>query len=128
MRVRPDSSAARRGHALHHADDTALIAAPVFAVMAGAWLIWAVLAPLAGGSLAALLVCGLYAGYNHYALVHHVLHHHERLVARVGWGRIERCHRVHHACHDVNFGVTTTLWDRIFGTYQPETRSRTSRS
>lgn len=121
-------SVGRRGHAMHHADDTALVAAPVFVVMAGAWLIWTMLAPLAGVSLAALLVCGLYAGYNHYALVHHVLHHHQALVARVGLGRLERCHRVHHARHDVNFGVTTTLWDRIFRTYQPEMRSRTSRS
>ncbi len=121
-------SIARRGHAMHHADDRAPIAAPVFVVMAGACLIWAALALLVGAGIAALLVCGAYLGYNHYALLHHVLHHHEVLAARVGLRRLERGHCVHHAHHDVNFGVTSTLWDRIFRTYQPEIFSRTSRS
>jgi sterol desaturase/sphingolipid hydroxylase (fatty acid hydroxylase superfamily) len=34
-------------------------------------------------------------------------------------------HRVHHGCNDIyidkNFGGVLMLWDRIFGTYQPET-------
>lgn len=121
-------SIARRGHAMHHADDMAPIAAPVFVVMAGTFLIWAVLALLVGTGIAALLVCGVYLGYNHYALLHHVLHHHEVLAARVGLQRLGRGHRIHHVRHDVNFGVTSTLWDRVFRTYQPEIFSKTSRS
>lgn len=121
-------SIARRGHAMHHSNDRAPIAAPVFVVMAGVFLIWAALALLIGSGIAALLACGLYLGYNHYALVHHVLHHHEALAARVGLQRLERRHRIHHVHHDVNFGVTSTLWDRVFGTRQPETFSKTSRS
>ena len=122
------SSFARRGHAMHHSDDQALVAAPVFFVMAGALVIWAALALLAGTGIAALLVCGLYVGYNLYTLVHHVLHHHEALAIPVWLQRIERRHRIHHARHSVNFGVTSAVWDRVFGTYQPETFSRTSRS
>ena len=34
-------------------------------------------------------------------------------------------HRVHHAVNDIyldkNYGVVTMIWDRLFGTYQPET-------
>jgi sterol desaturase/sphingolipid hydroxylase (fatty acid hydroxylase superfamily) len=120
-------SIARRGHAMHHSDYMAPIAAPVFVVMGGAFLIWAALALLAGTGVAGLLVCGLYIGYNHYALVHHVLHHHEAL-ARVGLQRLERGHRIHHVRHDVNFGVTSTLWDRIFRTHHREAFSKTSRS
>lgn len=121
-------SIGRRGHAMHHAHDTAPVAAPVFVVMAGTFVIWAQLAFLIGSGMAALIVCGIYIGYNHYALVHHVLHHHEALAARIGLARIRRCHRVHHEYHDVNFGVTSSLWDRIFGTYRPEIFSKTSRS
>ena len=121
-------SVGRRGHAMHHAHDTAPVAAPVFVVMAGTCVIWAQLALLIGSGMAALIVCGIYIGYNHYALVHHVLHHHEDLAARIGLGRIRRRHRVHHEYHDVNFGVTSSLWDRIFGTYQPDVFSKTSRS
>lgn len=122
------SSFARRGHVMHHSDDQALIAAPVFFVMAGAFAIWAALAVVAGTGVAALLVCGLYIGYNLYALVHHVLHHHEALAARGWFQTLERRHRIHHAHHQVNFGVTSALWDRIFGTYQPARFSSTSRS
>lgn len=121
-------SVGRRGHLLHHADDTAPVAAPVFVVMAGTWLIWAGLASVAGSGAAALIVCGIYLGYNHYALVHHVLHHYEDLAARLGLARMRDCHRLHHQHHDVNFGVTSTIWDRILGTYQPGVFSKTSRS
>jgi 4-hydroxysphinganine ceramide fatty acyl 2-hydroxylase len=121
-------SVARRGHAMHHSDDMAPIAAPVFVVMAGMFLIWAVLVLLVGTGIAALIVCGIYLGYNNYALVHHILHHHEVLAVRVGLRRLERGHRIHHSHHDVNFGVTSTLWDRVFRTYQPEIFSKTTRS
>lgn len=34
-------------------------------------------------------------------------------------------HRVHHAVNDIyidkNYGIVTMIWDRLFGTYQPET-------
>jgi sterol desaturase/sphingolipid hydroxylase (fatty acid hydroxylase superfamily) len=121
-------SVGRRGHAMHHAHDTAPVAAPVFVVMAGAWAIWAALALPLGNGVAALVVCGIYSGYNHYALVHHVLHHHEALAARLGLARMGDGHRLHHQRHDVNFGVTSSLWDRIFRTYEPGIFSKTSRS
>jgi sterol desaturase/sphingolipid hydroxylase (fatty acid hydroxylase superfamily) len=121
-------SIGRRGHAMHHADDAALVAAPVFVVMAGVFTIWAALALVTGAGIAALIVFGLYAGYNQYALVHHVLHHHAALAARLGFRRMQHVHQVHHVRHDVNFGVTSTLWDRIFRTYQPASFSKTTRS
>jgi sterol desaturase/sphingolipid hydroxylase (fatty acid hydroxylase superfamily) len=96
--------------------------------MGGVCTIWAALALVTGGAIAALVVGGLYAGYNQYALVHHVLHHHGALAGRLGFGRLQRVHELHHVHHDVNFGVTSTLWDRIFRTYQPATFSKTIRS
>jgi sterol desaturase/sphingolipid hydroxylase (fatty acid hydroxylase superfamily) len=112
-------SIARRGHAEHHSDDTALIAAPVFVVLIGAFAVWALLSLVVTIAVASLLVFGLYLGYNHYALLHHVLHHHETFTGRVGLQHLERIHHIHHAQQSVNFGVTSTLWDRVLGTYQP---------
>ena len=97
-------------------------------VMIGAFVIWAALALAVGTGVAGLLLCGLYIGYNLYALVHHVLHHHEALAARGPFQSLEQRHRIHHAHHDVNFGVTSSVWDRIFGTYRSERFSSTSRS
>jgi sterol desaturase/sphingolipid hydroxylase (fatty acid hydroxylase superfamily) len=57
-----------------------------------------------------------------------VLHHHGALAERLGFRRMQRVHQVHHMHHDVNFGVTSTLWDRIFRTYQPAIFSKTTRS
>ncbi|OLC40846.1 MAG: hypothetical protein AUH43_25655 [Acidobacteria bacterium 13_1_40CM_65_14] len=114
-------SIARRGHAEHHSDDTALIAAPVFVVLIGAFAVWALLSLVVTIAVASLLVFGLYLGYNHYALLHHVLHHHETFTGRVGLQHLERIHHIHHAQQSVNFGVTSTLWDRLLGTFQPPT-------
>jgi sterol desaturase/sphingolipid hydroxylase (fatty acid hydroxylase superfamily) len=121
-------SIARRGHAYHHSDDAALVAAPVCVMLIGAFAVWSVLSLAMPTGVASLLVFGLYLGYNHYALVHHVLHHHEIFAGRAGLHRLERIHCIHHVQQSVNFGVTSTLWDRVLGTYQSPVFSRTTRS
>lgn len=110
---------ARVNHAYHHADPTLLIGTPIFVILIGASGIWLLLSLLISASLAAFVVFGLYAGYNSFAIVHH-LHHHSggRIV-----GRLEQFHEAHHARQNVNFGITTTIWDRVFGTFQPMDRT-----
>jgi sterol desaturase/sphingolipid hydroxylase (fatty acid hydroxylase superfamily) len=111
---------ARRGHARHHADATALISTPFLVIMSGACAIWALLALAVPAGLAALLVFGMYSGYNYFALLHHLQHHREKDLARFGyWRRFEQLHRIHHDRHVVNFGITTTIWDRLLGTFEP---------
>jgi sterol desaturase/sphingolipid hydroxylase (fatty acid hydroxylase superfamily) len=54
---------------------------------------------------------------------------HTRVVGRLGW--LEAViitpshHRVHHACNgpylDRNYGAVLVVWDRLFGTFEPET-------
>jgi sterol desaturase/sphingolipid hydroxylase (fatty acid hydroxylase superfamily) len=110
-------SMARRGHARHHADDTALISTPALVVMAAACAMWAILSLVFPADVACLLVFGLYAGYNHYALLHHLQHRRGRAFACLAG--LERVHRLHHNQHTVNYGVTSTLWDRLLGTFQP---------
>src|SRR5260370_15698842 len=67
-------SMARRGHARHHANHTALISTPALVVLASACAMWAMLSLVFSAAIACLLVFCLYAGYNHYALLHHLQH------------------------------------------------------
>jgi sterol desaturase/sphingolipid hydroxylase (fatty acid hydroxylase superfamily) len=113
-------SIARRGHAHHHAEPTALIATPLFIVMIASLAIWKLLGLVCPAGCAAFLVFGLYAGYDYFALFHHWEHHHRPDVAcGAYWRRLDRLHHVHHQRQSVNFGVSTTIWDHVFGTFQP---------
>lgn len=109
-------SVVQRAHALHHRDPTALTSAPLGLSTAIAFGIWGVLSmPLTAGT-AALVVFGLYAGYNVYALMHHAQHHLPGVVRLVpGFSELERAHRIHHTRYVVNYGVTTRWWDRVLG-------------
>jgi sterol desaturase/sphingolipid hydroxylase (fatty acid hydroxylase superfamily) len=112
-------SIATWGHAQHHAKPRALISTPLFVVMTGAFVIWGLLGLVLPAGVAALLVFGLYAGYSYFALVHHWQHHRGNDLACVAyWRRLERLHHVHHHRQVVNFGISTTIWDRLFGTFQ----------
>lgn len=118
------ASVAKRAHARHHADGTALISAPAFMSAALATTTFALLAVALTPGVAALAVFGLYAGYNYYALLHHLQHRHRVLLARVpSLARLERAHQIHHAQHVVNYGVSMTWWDRLLGTYQSPSQS-----
>jgi sterol desaturase/sphingolipid hydroxylase (fatty acid hydroxylase superfamily) len=113
-------SMARRGHAQHHAEPSALISTPLFVIMTGALAVWGLLGLVLPAGLAALLVFGLYAGYNYFALVHHWQHHRGKAFpCSAHLRRIERLHHLHHHRQVVNFGISTTMWDRLFGTFQP---------
>ncbi len=86
----------------------AAIVAPVVAVPAVA---------VAGWTCGLLYVAGFIAFYGVYELLHRREHTH----AGFGWyGRFLRRHHFHHHFVDgrKNHGVTTPLWDFVFGTYQ----------
>lgn len=72
-------------------------------------------------------VFGLYAGYNHFALFHHWVHYHRSDDGSGSyWRRLDRLHNVHHQRQGSNFGVSTTIWDGIFGTFRPARDQRKS--
>jgi sterol desaturase/sphingolipid hydroxylase (fatty acid hydroxylase superfamily) len=91
-------------HGLHHAD-------PDAAVLNIFWQIWACFALIyliAGG---VFLAGGLFA-YSWYLFVHHCAHHGpDRSLLR-----LLKHHRSHHHFATRNYGVSTTLWDHVFGT------------
>ena len=74
--------------------DTALISTPALVVMAAACATWATLSVVFPTDVACLLVFGLYAGYNHYALLHHLQHRRGTVLACLAG--LERVHRIHH--------------------------------
>jgi sterol desaturase/sphingolipid hydroxylase (fatty acid hydroxylase superfamily) len=110
---------AQAGHMMHHDSPKALIGFPWF-LTAGFW--WSV-AYVAVNQLQIPFVLSFMAafitGYSAYGVVHHVLHHHNMGSRWIRKLRIH--HKIHHRFSDVNFGVTSRIWDRVFGTmYYPQ--------
>jgi cyclopropane-fatty-acyl-phospholipid synthase len=105
----------RRWHAEHHERPTALICAPTLlsATLIGT-LVFLPAVLLAGWWPACALTLGVLIGYLGYAITHHALHHWH---SNNAWlKRRKRWHALHHhsgqaAC----YGVTSPLWDHVFG-------------
>jgi sterol desaturase/sphingolipid hydroxylase (fatty acid hydroxylase superfamily) len=112
----------KRWHLEHHARPTALIGAPTL-LSSGLIFSFVFLPAWALMSLqnAAALTLGILVGYLAYGAVHHGVHHWRAsslwLKKRKLW------HALHH--HPSNaqtpgrYGVTTSLWDHVFGTLNP---------
>ena len=123
-------SLARDGHAQHHSDEHALLASPLFIIPGIELLIWWLLSLAIGAMPSALFVAGAASGYASFSLLQHVFHHLERRHEEGKprrWGLLEslkRNHDVHHGSARYNFGTTTSLWDRVFGTYRAPRSSK----
>jgi sterol desaturase/sphingolipid hydroxylase (fatty acid hydroxylase superfamily) len=105
-------------HTLHHLRPRALILAPTLltATLIGL-LIFAPAFFLSSALPASALTVGLLVGYFGYALTHHAIHHWPANL------QVMRTRKRLHALHHMqsipkNFGVTSTLWDRAFGSYR----------
>ncbi len=103
-------------HLAHHKEPHELIGTPTIVTLAAfALLVFWPMHAFAGLEQASALSAGMMSGYLAYVGVHYIVHN-------VGSGglpwmkRLIRLHAVHH--HDIhhNFGVTTDIWDRVFGT------------
>lgn len=111
------------GHKKHHESPEALIAMPWFivtAVMAGVWYVFAYWLQL---HFVLGFTAGLLAGFVCYGLFHHV-HHHFHFENR-RYRKLRAHHFIHHQHPDSNFGVTSRLWDHVFGTmYRKEVKKK----
>lgn len=103
-------------HLAHHAAPRDLNGTPTVVTLAVFYgLVYWPLTLVLRAEWAAAVTAGVLLGYLGYVGVHYVVHH-------LGSGgrpwlrRLIRLHAVHH--HDVahNFGVTSPLWDWVFGT------------
>ncbi len=106
-----------RIHERHHQSPQELIGTPAWVsllvgLIAIAGPCWAAF----GFDLATAATAGMVTGYLSYVLIHYAVHHahlHRGSYLYRAWRR----HSLHHYITDSgNFGVTTGLWDHIFGT------------
>lgn len=104
-------------HEWHHRFPQELIGTPAWAsaligLVAVAVPSWAIL----GFDLGTAVTAGLVTGYLWYVFVHYAIHHwqprRDSYLYRARWRHA--CH--HHLSHSGNFGVTTGVWDHVFGT------------
>ena len=103
-------------HLAHHDDPRGLTGTPtILTVLVFLVLVYWPAAEIGSRASAAAWTAGLLLGYLGYVSVHYVVHH----LGSGGWSwlrRLIRAHAVHHHDSSCNFGVTTVLWDRVFGT------------
>jgi sterol desaturase/sphingolipid hydroxylase (fatty acid hydroxylase superfamily) len=91
-------------HGIHHAYPRE----PVLTIFWQIWACFAVVYLVAGGAFLA----GSLVAYAWYLFVHHCTHHSvDRLPTF-----IVRNHNGHHKVATRNYGVTTSVWDYVFGT------------
>jgi cyclopropane-fatty-acyl-phospholipid synthase len=111
-------AAIRREHARHHGQPKATISTPTFVIPICATLVAAALSTILSAGEAVLLTFGIYAGYNYFAIIHHMLHHHPDVLGRISYYEEQvRLHDIHHAEPEVLFGISNSLWDRVFRTF-----------
>ena len=106
-------------HGVHHKwpRDRYRLVMPVAVSISLFWLFLGLFSLLLGNHAFGFHV-GFVAGYLFYDLSHYYMHH-GHPTSR--WMKeLRKHHMVHHSpnyAHEKKFGVSTTLWDHVFGTY-----------
>jgi sterol desaturase/sphingolipid hydroxylase (fatty acid hydroxylase superfamily) len=93
-----------REHGLHHANPDE----PVRKIFWQIWVCFALVYLIAGGTFLA----GALVAYAWYLFVHHCAHFGPDNLPL----SLLKHHKDHHKFASRNYGVSTTLWDRVFGT------------
>jgi sterol desaturase/sphingolipid hydroxylase (fatty acid hydroxylase superfamily) len=107
-------------HKVHHAEPLGFIGTPAW-ISITVWLV-VILLPLSSFlafNIADGATVGVMLGYWWYGIVHHLIHHHTHSPGResVYIARLRAWHmRHHHSPRRGNFGVTSSVWDHLFGT------------
>ncbi len=116
-------------HERHHGDQRALIGTPFWLSMAIIFTV--VFLPLYWTTdflVASAATTGILLGYLWFVTVHHIVHHWS-LPHGTYMYRAKRRHALHHSvAPGANFGVTSSFWDRVFGTAVGRRRGHAIRS
>lgn len=104
-------------HDRHHQSPQDLIGTPAWAsAVLGLLAVASPLCMALGYDLGTAATAGLVTGYLWYVFVHYATHHWQpRRDLHLYRARLRHA-RHHHLSHSGNFGVTTALWDHVFGT------------
>ena len=103
-----------QGHRAHHENPLGYDSLPFFLPALILLALTGVLVLLISAKYAFLLMGIITLSYVIYGLSHFTIHHH--LFQRVLTQNWAANHHIHHYHADTNFGVTTPLWDIVFGT------------
>ena len=103
-----------QGHRAHHENPLGYDSLPFFLPALSLLALTVVFVMLMPAKYAFLLTGTIALGYVIYGLSHFTIHHHRfHYVLARNWAAN---HHIHHHHADTNFGVTTPLWDKVFGT------------
>ncbi|HEY6640880.1 sterol desaturase family protein [Povalibacter sp.] len=106
-------------HASHHHHPRQPSALPFWSSAVSAPAFFWLLTQFMSAHVAHFALCGFFAAYLSYGVLHHLQHSIRIKDIPFRWLRRKwAAHAVHHGRADVNFGVMTSLWDRVFGTYR----------
>jgi len=112
------TGAMRAMHQAHHDGPHDHVALPCISSAVVGGLAWWALSTAVGTVIASFFWCGFLTGYVAYGTVHHLEHSIRISALPSRWmQRRWAVHAVHHRLVGTNFGVTTSFWDRVFGTY-----------
>ncbi len=104
-------------HEMHHADPTAFVGTPTWlSLPAFGFGAFFPLLSVASLEISSGVMAGLLMGYVWYLIVHDAVHRWPSGHASVLYRAKLRHAAHHHGRQEGNFGVTTSFWDRVFGT------------
>jgi sterol desaturase/sphingolipid hydroxylase (fatty acid hydroxylase superfamily) len=111
-------------HFNHHGDPRnpdKILVRPLYSLPVSALFLGGFYAVTGSFFAASALLTGVWLGFLYYELVHYRLH-----LSKAGGGLLKyqrQGHFYHHFVDPKNcFGVTSSLWDRVFGTYRRSAR------
>lgn len=115
----------KSGHSKHHQNVDLLLSMPFFTGPAIYTVMFFSIRIAAGDSYAAAYTGAYALAYVYYGALHHSSHFMD--INLSVWRKMRDHHLLHHVYPDRNFGFTTTLWDRVFGTLHIEALSDDSK-
>jgi len=104
-------------HDDHHVHPKDLVGNTPWMTFALTGIFWGLFWVLFDTNSASSLTSGLLIGYLIYGSIHVKLHHVDPQTFSRPMAALYRHHAGHHRGGRYNFGVTTTIWDRLLGTY-----------
>jgi sterol desaturase/sphingolipid hydroxylase (fatty acid hydroxylase superfamily) len=118
-RLREIVNASHLGHHASPRDPDKVLVHPLFGFAVSA-ILYGLLYAISGGLFtAAGILTGIWAGFLYYEAVHYRVHFSLSASRLIAWQR--RAHFYHHFTNNKRcFGVTSPLWDYVFGTTLPK--------
>jgi len=108
-------------HLGHHAaprDPTRVLVHPLYGLVISALLYAAIYLTSSNAFSTAVIMAGIWAGFLYYEAVHYRVHFSLSASGLIAWQR--RGHFYHHFTNNKRcFGVTSPVWDYVFGTRKP---------